>query len=71
MGDKVFLAKMGAKIRAIRKDKKLTLDTLAALCDFEKANLSRIESGKTNTTVLTLFTLSKAMNVEVSQFFDE
>ena len=71
MGDKIFLAKMGGKIRTIRKEKKLTLDTLAALCDFEKANLSRIESGKTNTTVLTLFTLSKAMNVDVRQFFED
>ena len=62
---------MGGKIRTIRKEKKLTLDTLAALCDFEKANLSRIESGKTNTTVLTLFTLSKAMNVDVRQFFED
>jgi transcriptional regulator with XRE-family HTH domain len=71
MGDKLFLAKLGAKIRTIRKEKKMSLDKLAALCDYEKANLSRIESGKTNTTILTLYTISKVMDVHVCTFFED
>lgn len=71
MSDKIFLAKLGAKIRKVRKEKSLSLDKLAALCDYEKANLSRIESGKTNTTILTLYTLSRVMGVKVSDFFED
>ncbi|MCW3128004.1 MAG: transcriptional regulator [Bacteroidetes bacterium] len=71
MQNAVFLVKLGAKIRKVRKEKNLSLDKLAALCDYEKANLSRIESGKTNTTILTLYTISKAMEVDMCEFFED
>jgi transcriptional regulator with XRE-family HTH domain len=71
MSNKVFLLKLGANIRSARKDKSLSLDKLAALCDFEKANLSRIESGKTNTTILTLNTISRVLEIPICDFFKE
>ena len=71
MSKEVFLLKLGAKIRTVRKEKKMSLDKLAALCDFEKANLSRIETGKTNTTILTLHTISRVMEVPLCEFFKE
>jgi transcriptional regulator with XRE-family HTH domain len=40
------------------------------MCEIEKANLSRIESGITNPTVLTLFKMSKAMEVGITDFFN-
>jgi len=33
--------------------------------------MSRIESGKTNTTVLTLYKISNALDVPMSEFFSE
>ena len=71
MSKEQFLAKLGTKIRKIRKEKNLSLDKLAALCDYEKANLSRIESGKTNTTIITLYTLSKVMEVPLCEFLKD
>jgi transcriptional regulator with XRE-family HTH domain len=71
MSKEAFLLKLGAKIRKTRKEKNLSLDKLAALCDYEKANLSRIESGKTNTTVITLYNISKAMEVPINEFFKD
>ena len=71
MSKEIFLVKLGEKIRKARKEKNLSLDKLAALCDYEKANLSRIESGKTNTTILTLYTISKAMDIDIRQFFED
>ena len=52
--EKSYLAQLGKKISERRKAKKLSQQKLAELCQMEKANLSRIESGKTNSTVLTL-----------------
>lgn len=66
-----FLEKLGANIRRFRKERNMSLDTLAALCDYEKANLSRIESGKTNATVYTLYNISKVMGIEMCRFFEE
>lgn len=65
-----FLEKLGATIRRFRKERNMSLDTLAALCDYEKANLSRIESGKTNATVYTLYNISRVMGIEMCKFFE-
>jgi len=71
MAQAQFLLLIGQNIKKIRSRKNITQFKLAALCDFEKASMSRIESGKTNTTVLTLFKISKALDVPISDFFGE
>lgn len=47
----------------------MTQKQLSELCDTEKANLSRIESGITNPTILTLLKMSKALQVDLVDFF--
>lgn len=42
----------------------------ASICDFEKSNLSRIESGRTNPTLLTLRKISIALGVKLSDLVD-
>jgi len=69
MGNEQFLASLGARIKQIRTEKKMSQINLAAKCDFEKASMSRIESGKTNSTILTLRKISKALEVPVSELF--
>jgi transcriptional regulator with XRE-family HTH domain len=64
-----FLLLLGKRIKRIRAEKNITQFKLAALCDFEKASMSRIESGKTNTTVLTLRKISNALEIPVSHLF--
>jgi transcriptional regulator with XRE-family HTH domain len=64
-----FLINLGAKIREFRLKKDMTQIELATLCNFEKASMSRIESGKTNMTVLTLIKISKVLDVEIIEFF--
>lgn len=60
-----LLTKVGAKIRKVRTAKKLSQNDLAIMCNFEKASMSRIESGKTNVTLLTLQKISNALEVNV------
>ena len=64
-----FLVSLGSRVRRIRKQKGLTQQSLSDLCDIEKANLSRIESGITNPTILTLLKMSKTLNIEINDFF--
>jgi transcriptional regulator with XRE-family HTH domain len=64
-----FFKNLGAKIKAIRKEKGLSLNKLTTVYGFEKASLSRLESGKANITLKTLFKLSIALNVEMWEFF--
>ena len=63
MSEQELLAVIGAKIKMIRAEKKLSQVKLAEMCNFEKASMSRIESGQTNVTVLTLHKISNALGV--------
>ena len=71
MTERKFLAALGGRIRKLRAKKGLSLSELAFRCDFEKASLSRIELGKTNTTVLTLCKISRALDIHISELFDD
>ena len=53
------------KIRELRKEKQMTVQELAYRCDMERANLSRIESGRTNLTVKTMCIICNALNVNL------
>jgi transcriptional regulator with XRE-family HTH domain len=69
MEDAKFLMKLGTGIRNIRKQKNISQQQLAGLCAFEKASMSRIESGKINVSVLTLKKISKALKRPMRDFF--
>jgi transcriptional regulator with XRE-family HTH domain len=69
MTDPKFLAGLGARIKELRLKREMTQNELSIQCNFEKASMSRIESGKTNVTVLTLRRISKALDVEITEFF--
>ena len=45
---------MGSKIKAIRKERKITLRELGKLCELDFGSISRIESGQKNSYILTL-----------------
>ena len=64
--ERQYLIKLGHTIRTTRKSKGLTQQNIAALCDSEKANLSRIESGKTNSTIITLKKIAYVLQIPVA-----
>lgn len=65
-----FLEVLGERIRKIRTEKKINQQSLAAMCDFEKSNMNRIEKGNTNPTILTLSKISKALGVSIAYLVD-
>lgn len=69
MTEEKYLAKLGGNIKKIRTEKNMTQNDLAIQCNFEKASMSRIESGKTNVTVLTLRKIGNVLEVDISDFF--
>ena len=58
-----FLTSLGTTVRAIRKQKGRTLQEIAALCNAEKANFSRLETGKLNPQILTLKKIADSLQV--------
>lgn len=70
MEKNLFLIQLGTRIRQIRKQKGMTQQHLSSASEIEKANLSRIESGMTNPTVLTLHKICNAFGVTVVDLFN-
>ena len=64
-----LLLKLGENIRTLRLKKNMSQNDLAIECNFEKASMSRIESGKSNPTIKTLYKISKVLNVPLSELF--
>jgi transcriptional regulator with XRE-family HTH domain len=71
MSEYQLLAVVGARIKKLRLSRNMTQNELAIECDFEKASMSRIESGQTNVTIRTLHKISKALDVHIVEFFKE
>ncbi len=61
------LKTLGENIKRIRMEKGISQIDLANMCDFEKSNMSRIESGGNNPTLLTMIKIAKALNVSLSE----
>lgn len=60
----------GTKIRDLRNDKNWTLYDLEALTNIDSGDLSKIESGYTNSRILTIYKISQALNVSIDKLFD-
>jgi transcriptional regulator with XRE-family HTH domain len=65
----IFLKEVGSNIRHVRKEQGLTMEALANNAEVEYRQLGKIERGEGNTTIITLFRIAEAMNVDIQQFF--
>jgi transcriptional regulator with XRE-family HTH domain len=62
---------LGANIRAFREQRGLSLSELARRSSIAKGTLSQLESGSGNPTIETVFSLSNALDVPVSELVTE
>lgn len=67
-----ILKSVGNKIKEIRQSKGLSqLDLVGKMeGNIDVTNISRIEQGRTNPTVYTLFRIADALEVHPKEFFD-
>jgi len=64
-----LLKDIGKNIKTIRLDKGLSQSALGKICHFEKASMSRIEAGKINITIKTLYIICNALEVRIIDIF--
>lgn len=60
----------GARLKEIREKRGLNQEQLAELVNMESRHISRIETGKSFTTLENLSKIAQALNVDVSAFFN-
>jgi transcriptional regulator with XRE-family HTH domain len=63
--------KLGERIKVIRTKKNMTQNELAIKCDFEKASMSRIESGRSNPTIQTLYKICCSLDIHITELFKD
>jgi len=71
MNENQLLIDLGFKIKKLRLKKNMTQNELSIECNFEKASMSRIESGQTNPTVKTLYKICNALDIHISDLFKD
>jgi len=61
---------VGKRICVLRKQLKLTQAALASSAGMEESALQRIEAGRTNPTIKTLYKVAIALNVDIKELFE-
>lgn len=70
MSDNSLQINVGQQIQKLRESKGLSQQDLAAKCNFEKSNMSRLEAGRVNPTLSTLEKVAKALEVTLVELFN-
>jgi len=67
-----LLKYFGKRVEKLRAEKNLSQIDLAAKMEgsIDITNISRIENGRTNPTLFTLYRLSKALEISISELVD-
>lgn len=60
---------IGNKIKEIRKKKGLSQEKLARLIVMDRTYICRVEAGKINMTIDTLYLFCKGLGISLSSFF--
>ncbi|MFT7086422.1 MAG: transcriptional regulator with XRE-family HTH domain [Vicingaceae bacterium] len=61
--------KFGQKLKELRLEKRLTQEKLAHLAEIDRTYLPGIEKGERNVSLSVIDKLSKALNIEIKDFF--
>ena len=62
--------KFGASLRKLRELKNLSLRELASKCDLDDSQISKIENGKWDVQLSTIFELAKGLEVDPKELID-
>ncbi len=64
-----LISLFGDRVRKLRIQKGYSMRDLAAYADIEYSQISKIETGKINTTISTAYAISQALEVSLESLF--
>lgn len=62
--------KFGFNLKKIRTSKELSLRALARNCDIDDSNISKIENGRFDIQLSTIFELAKGLEIDPKELLD-
>lgn len=63
MNEKELLWRIGQRVKQIREEKGITQQSIANNIDTDRANISRLESGRVDSRISTLFRIATDLDV--------
>ena len=67
--NKKLILSFGKHIRKLREERDYSMRHLADLADVNYTQISKIETGKINTTISTAYAIAKALDVSIDELF--
>ncbi|RQO41722.1 XRE family transcriptional regulator [Chryseobacterium sp. KBW03] len=69
--DQIILKKIGERLQQTRVQKNLTQKELAFMVDVEISQITRIERGVINTSILSLLRITDVLEISISDFLKD
>ncbi|WP_379967235.1 helix-turn-helix domain-containing protein [Epilithonimonas sp. UC225_85] len=70
MRDIEYIKAFGINLKKLRTENKIAQEELANSSDIPISQIGRIERGEINTTISTVYALSKALKINVQELFN-
>lgn len=71
MGKNEYLVCFGKKVKELRKQKGLSQEALALLCDLDRTYIGGVERGERNIGLINIYKISKALNIDTYILFKD
>jgi transcriptional regulator with XRE-family HTH domain len=62
--------RFGARLRQLRKSRKLSQEAIALSADLDRSYVGRIERGKANVSLINIERIAEALEVEAGELFE-
>ena len=62
--------RFGKRLKELREDKNFTQDELASIVNVHQTYIGKLETGKSNPSLLLIYKLTKALDVTLYKFFE-
>ena len=69
MGKNEYLVCFGKKVKELRKQKGLSQEALALLCDLDRSYIGGVERGERNISLINIYKITLALNINIKDFF--
>jgi transcriptional regulator with XRE-family HTH domain len=70
LNKKDFQIALGNRIRQLREAKNISQTELGNLCEIDRSNMNRIESGNTNPSSYLLYLIAQKLDIEASELLN-
>lgn len=69
MEENKYLVCFGNRVRELRKQKGLSQEALALLCDLDRSYIGGVERGERNVSLINIHKISNALNIDTYMLF--